>query len=211
MTAEEGPFDLVVVGAHTRHGLARLWHPSAAGALVHRDHRLPVVCVPAAFAGAKPEPIPAISTVLAATDFSPLANAAVIHAYSLVRQHGGVVELCHVHEHYLPNPPFAYPAAKPTLSDDQRRTLEERLRTLIPSAAADYGITTHVTVVDGGQAAKVIAQAAERLHVNAICLGTHGRSGVVGALVGSVARGVLELAHVPVMMVRTSQAAVGRA
>ena len=48
---------------------------------------------------------------------------------------------------------------------------------------------------------KGILQAAERLDVDAISMGTHGRSGLMKALLGSQAEAVLRAAKIPVMLV----------
>ena len=59
--------------------------------------------------------------------------------------------------------------------------------------------TTHVHV---GQAAEVIARMANELACDLIVMGTHGRSGIAGLVVGSVASRVLHLAACPVMLVK---------
>src|SRR6185369_7511154 len=99
--AEEGDFDLLVVGAEKRHGFARLWHPSTARRLVKGTPSVPVVCVPSpkrpAEAAAGPHEIPHLSTILVPTDLSDAGNAAIPYAYGLLGDRGGVVELCHIH------------------------------------------------------------------------------------------------------------------
>jgi nucleotide-binding universal stress UspA family protein len=50
-------------------------------------------------------------------------------------------------------------------------------------------------------AAQTIVDMARQLHCNLIVLGTHGRSGVVRALIGSVAEGVARHSNVPVLLV----------
>jgi nucleotide-binding universal stress UspA family protein len=71
----------------------------------------------------------------------------------------------------------------------------------VPKNAEELGITTHVSVVDGGHVGEAIVQAAERLHADAITLGSHGRAGVGRALVGSVAETVMRHARRPVLVV----------
>jgi nucleotide-binding universal stress UspA family protein len=90
------------------------------------------------------------------------------------------------------------------LSPDQRAALEGQLRKLVPSDAERFGITTHVSVIDGGEAAPAILQAAERLNVDAISMGSQGRSGVARALLGSVAEQVTRSARKPVLIVRAA-------
>ena len=82
-----------------------------------------------------------------------------------------------------------------------RARLETELRGLIPSDARERGITTHITVIDGGGAASAIGQAAERLVVDAVALGSHGKGGAVQALLGSVSRAVVENCRRPVLVI----------
>jgi nucleotide-binding universal stress UspA family protein len=204
MAVEQESFDLLVVGAHQRHGLARILQPPVAAHLLRQAMRMPIVCVPtkrppAAVAGMPP--VGRIATVLAPTDLSPLGNGAVAHAYALLRGGGGVVELLHVKEHGLPGAVYAYePPARLTEAD--RASIEGQLRALVPSDAAACGITTHVSIIDGGRTAESIVQAAERLHVDVISLGSHGRGGVGRAVLGSVSDEVVRRAHHPVLVVR---------
>jgi hypothetical protein len=51
--------------------------------------------------------------------------------------HGGVVELCHVHERSLPAPPYLYDRQEGKLSEAERACLESQLRALVPRRAAD--------------------------------------------------------------------------
>jgi len=194
--------DLLVVGAHQRHGVARFLTSSVAERLTRHARYIPVAVVPATSpSAARAARIPTLRTVLAVTDLSVLGNAAVPHAYALVRASGGVVELCHVHEHALPNPAYAYDA--PGITSLDRARMAKELRTLVPHEARALGIATHISVVDGGRAAEAIVQAAERLDVDAITLASHGRSGLAKTVLGSVAQEVVHRSHRPVYVVRS--------
>lgn len=204
LSLEEEPCDLVVVGSHHRHGLARVLRPPVAEHLLRLALRVPVMCVPTARPSAAVDGLPPagrISSVLAPTDLSSLGNASVAHAYALLRAGGGVVELLHVREGGLPSPAYAY-GVPARITDAERADLEGQLRALIPADAGASGIATHLTVVDGGRAAEAIVQAAERLHVDIISLGSHGRGGVGRALLGSVSDEVVRRARRPVLVVR---------
>ncbi|WP_269744534.1 universal stress protein [Stigmatella aurantiaca] len=50
--------------------------------------------------------------------------------------------------------------------------------------------------------AGLIAQAAERHGADLICMGTHGRTGLARAVMGSVAQAVMARSDRPVLMVR---------
>jgi nucleotide-binding universal stress UspA family protein len=203
--AGDARYDLLVVGADWRHGLARIAHPSVAGRLAARPDEVPLICVPPGRPEdtvAVPAPLPALRVILAATDLSAAGNRAVRYAYALLRAHGGVVELCHVHERGLPTPAYVYEEPRGRLTPERREALEAELRTLIPSEAKKLGIATHVTVVDGGEAAKAIVQAAERLDVDALTVGSRGAGGLARALIGSVADEVVRRSARPVLVVR---------
>jgi nucleotide-binding universal stress UspA family protein len=198
--------DLVVVGAESRHGWARLAHPPIAERMARHAREVPVLFVPAAAQApgtrALETEVPRIRTVLAPTDLSAAGNRAVRFAYSLVGEHGGVVELCHVHERPLPTPSFAYDPPAGRLEPQRRAEIEQALWTLVPPEAERLGITSHVTVVDGGAAGEAIVQAAERLDVDAIALGSHGRGAAARTLMGSVADVVVRRAGRPVLVVK---------
>jgi nucleotide-binding universal stress UspA family protein len=202
--ADEGDYELLIVGSERRHGFARFWHPSVSQRLVRQSAGAVVICVPPPLA---PDPDtfveepPQISTVLAPTDLSAIGNAAVPQAYALLAGHGGVVELCHVHERTLPNPPYAYERSRDRLSPEAVAELERQLRALVPSFAEKLGVTTHVSIIEGGAPAEAIVQASERLAVDAISLGSRGGGSAVRALLGSVAQKVVQNSHKPVLVV----------
>ena len=201
VAANEHDADLIVMGAESRHGWARLTHPPVSSRVATHAFGIPVVFVPAPPPDESRRGVPGIFTVLAPTDLSTSGNRAVPFAYSMVSARGGVVELCHVHERSLPNPPYAYDRPEDMLGSAERARVESALRALVPAEAARVGITTHVTVIDGGKAAEAITQAAERLVVDAIVLASHGRGGALRSLLGSVSHAVVRHARHPVLVV----------
>jgi nucleotide-binding universal stress UspA family protein len=200
--AREHEANLLVMGAESRRGLARVAHPAVSYRVAKHAAGVPVVFVPppSPRSPATPE-MPGIFTVLAPTDLSAAGNRAVPFAYALLAGHGGVVELCHVHERALASPPYAYDRTEGKLGAAERTRIEGELRTLIPREAERMGITTHVTVIDGGEAATSIRQAAERFAADSIVLGSHGRSGTYRSLLGSVSEDVVRHARRPVFIV----------
>jgi nucleotide-binding universal stress UspA family protein len=105
------------------------------------------------------------------------------------------VELLHVHALDLP--------AAPPLSAQERSAIEAELHALVPPDARALGIETKVSVVEGRTAAEAILQAAERLDVDLIAVGSHGRSGLKRALLGSVAEAVARHTSRPTVILRT--------
>ncbi|HVU52367.1 MAG TPA: universal stress protein [Polyangia bacterium] len=201
VAAEDHAADLLVVGVEHRHGLGAGLMRSIAERLALQSRYVPIACIPAEPA-VTAAGIPSLRSVLAVTDFSELGNAAIPHAYALLRGRAGVVELAYVHERALPSPAFAYEVPEWRLSDLERAALVKDLRGLVPREAASLGIMTHVSVIDGGRAAEAIVQASERLDVDALCLASHGRGGLARTVLGSVAAEVVHRARRPVLVVR---------
>jgi nucleotide-binding universal stress UspA family protein len=191
--------DLLILGTNQKGPLARFWAGATVQPAVRLAH-LPVLCVPATAAQqpAAP-PRPQLRNILAATDFSPLGDRAVAYAYELARN-GGAVTLCHVRERAVPPAAYNYVDDRDALTDGQRREIEGRLRALIPPDAT--GVATTVAVIDGGQADTAIIQESNRVGADAICVGSHGRAGLVRALMGSVAESVARRAQRPVLIIR---------
>jgi nucleotide-binding universal stress UspA family protein len=200
LAASQHEADLLIMGAESRHGWARIAHPAVANRVARNTADVPVLFVPAPAPHDMRSEVPKILTVLAPTDLSSAGNRALPFAYALLAAHGGVVELCHVHERSLPNPPYAYDRSEGKLTVEQRTHIEGALLALVPTDAERMGIATHITVIDGGKAAEAIVQAAERFVVDAIALGSHGMGGGTQSLLGSVSRAVLGRARRPVLV-----------
>jgi nucleotide-binding universal stress UspA family protein len=182
--------DLLIVGAESRHGLSRIKHPAVATRIAHLASGIPVVFVPHKEGSAPGKSVPAIMNVLAPTDLSREGNRAIAFAYGMVAAQGGVVDLCYVHER-----------TDGRLTPDERERIEGRLRALIPRDAEERGITTHITVVEGGGAAEAIVQAAERLVVDAIVMASHGEGGALRSILGSVSHAVVDRSRRPVSII----------
>ena len=182
--------DLLIVGTHQRHGVALLRAGSASRDLL-REASGAVLCVPLREPEADRRAIPALRTVLCPTDFSERANNAIPHAYALAKGEAGVVVLCHVLDRVAP--------ATTTIESID---LEDRLRGLIPPDAELFGIATHVLVVEGPSIPDAIAALADRLDVDAICMGSHGRTALGRTLLGSIAEKVVHDSRRPVLVVR---------
>jgi nucleotide-binding universal stress UspA family protein len=197
--------DLVVIGSHQYQGFERVWNVSISRRLLHNT-TMNVVVVPLATLKTKPVPMaPPVERVLVTTDFSVMANRAIPHAYSLLRG-GGTIHLVHVmHPHQLPNGEYLQGRM------DQRfktrhakhvRACHEKLTEMIPADAASAGILTEVEVVEHRDPAQGICQAAERFNAHAICLASHGHTGLASVVLGSVAMSLLGKSKRPLYLVR---------
>ncbi|HEY3237537.1 MAG TPA: universal stress protein [Polyangiaceae bacterium] len=85
-------------------------------------------------------------------------------------------------------------------SDYLRHYVERQLDAF--RAPPGMGFKRAVTHIRVGSAAEEIAQIASDLDADLVVVGTHGRRGVQRLLLGSVAEGVVRMAHCPVYVVR---------
>lgn len=201
--AEAERADLVVCGTTGRRGVSRMW--STSQAVLHVGH-VAVLAVPASLAAQPAEArIPTFKRVLVPVDFSATSGAAVPWAYGLVPPRSGEVILAHV----VPGPSLAteivslyVPITGNVEPSSLKAEIISKLRALVPEDAVREGYVTRIEVVESPEPARSIAELAERLGVDAICIGSHGRSGLSRALVGSVAEQVIRQSRRPVLVVR---------
>ncbi|RJS21949.1 universal stress protein [Corallococcus sp. H22C18031201] len=182
--AEREKVDLLVVGAHHRRAFGRLWSVS-----FHALRLAPmsVACVPTqATTGAMDAALPEFQEVLVSTDFSVTGNRAVAYACGLSKP-GGTVRLLHV--------------ADKAPSPEQEAALRQQLQALVPSTTESSGRRVVVEVLTGRDVAATVLQAAERFGVDAVVLGSRGRSGLKRAVLGSVTQQVMLHATRPVLVV----------
>ena len=189
--------DAIVMGVPARR---RSTPTGLTPASVLRSATLPVFCIPESLRPKERHRIPRVRSVLIAFDLSEASRACILPGYGLL-DGGGRAELCYVHERG-PVEALADLPPKLRLTEDERTGIAARLRAAAPPEASEHGIATHVSVVEGHFAAEAILQAAERLDVDVIAVGSHGRSGVARALMGSVAEAVARRSTRPVLIVR---------
>ena len=149
-----------------------------------------------------------IKRIVVATDFSDLAAEAIETAVAFAKESGAMVDLVHVAaEAAYPIPPpmdmIRMPVDLPSaVSEASARlaTEEDRVRA--------RGVVCEGNVLVGRADAEIVGHAA-KTHSDLIILGTHGRSGLPHAFLGSVAEKVVQHAHCPVLTVPAPHAAGG--
>ncbi len=143
---------------------------------------------------------PAFSQILVATDFSEPSRKALEVAADLARHYGSKMTILHVY----PVPGYVLPegfiAAGPDVlvevEDRTRKTLEEWKADTVKLGVADVNITTAI-----GNAAPEIVRIAKAGGYGLIVVGTHGRTGFTGFVLGSVASKVVTTSDCPVVTV----------
>lgn len=181
MAAESGA-DLIVIGTHQWHGISRLRHPSVSRRILHAAPTN-VACVPSHRVVSAATPcFSKAHRVLVATDLSTHGSSAIPYAFSAL-QSGGSAWLLLV-----------------TLASENQAAKLEQLRRLIPTEAIEQGFKVEVEVVADVDPAKAICDAAERLDVDLICIGSRGPCKGAAAL-GDTTLAVLTRSSRPVLIV----------
>lgn len=138
----------------------------------------------------------ASNVILVAVDFEEASRQALALAKELARGLGAEVALVHVHA----LPVYAYPGLDPVVFPAVIAQVTEAARRALDDLARSSGITR--AVIRGGDPASEILAAARELGASMIALGTHGRKGIVHALLGSIAERVVRQSPIPVLTVR---------
>jgi nucleotide-binding universal stress UspA family protein len=186
--------NLLVVGTHGRTGLKRATLGSIADRMV-RQATCPVLTVrPRSESAPRRE----IRRICYATDFSPTARAAWPWVVAIARAASAEVDLVHVTfepvvDHHMPTEAIGRMAQ---LLQEQGRIEVERFleRSALPRERI------HVHLSPGAPEEQIVHRAQERA-ADLIVMGTHGWSGVLRWMLGSVARSVIQMAPCPVLTI----------
>jgi nucleotide-binding universal stress UspA family protein len=142
-----------------------------------------------------------VRKILFPTDFSEPSEAAWAFALSFAKEFGAVVVLLHV----VPEPPRLAEAYEMGYTPERfiKAATEEanRLMADMQAKAADWKVTLLPRIRQGVEFREIIAAAREE-EADLIVMGTHGRTGLAHALIGSVAEKVVRKAPCPVLTVR---------
>ncbi|MBI4541269.1 MAG: universal stress protein [Gemmatimonadetes bacterium] len=188
---------VIVVGAGRRRWLGGLLGTTADRLL--RTSEVPVLVVRGAVA-------PRLERVLAPVDFSPVSRGAAQVAVRWAQALQGAVVFFHV-------PQLEWrPIAEAPPGDRRRMEVVEAEQTTLERARARLAALVRELEPDGvrvvrefgryGAApADAIAARIGEEDVDLVVMGTHGRSGLERAILGSVAESVIHRSHVPVLVV----------
>jgi nucleotide-binding universal stress UspA family protein len=180
--ADENGAELIVTGAHQRHGPPRLWHGSVAHDVLHgASTNVLIVPLHGEDESAAALRVPNVTAVLAATDFSPGGDRALAWAHA-VTPAGARLRLTHV-----------------IREENERSGATEQLRRRAEALGID---AESCEVVRSKDVAAAIGAAGERFGAQLVCVGASGDGGTAHPFFGSVARGLLTRSRVPVLAVR---------
>ena len=133
--------------------------------------------------------------ILFPTDFSPANQSALEYATALARDRKAKLVIAHVEE-----PPLAYGAGEAYVGPlaTEAVDLKGMLERVLPT---DPSVPYAHRLLLGDPASEIVRLADEE-GVEMIVLATHGRSGLVRFLMGSVAEAVVRRANCPVLSIK---------
>lgn len=149
----------------------------------------------------------ALTSVLHATDFSPSSEVALGYAALLARAFDARLDLLHAHRMELP----AYFTPEQNLELERQMALaEDSIMGLLRAQVQAHvppEVHTELLVADEFPTEAILAAAEER-GSGLVVLGSHGRTGISRALLGSVSENVLRETRVPLLITRPPTGAV---
>lgn len=137
-----------------------------------------------------------IRNILFATDYSSVSELAVPYLKALARRYGATVYLAHV---YPPEGTYEIPMTISPGTPHNRDAAEEGMNAFLQSN--DFSSISHSVCLRAGDVWLELSDIIAKNDIDLIVLGSHGRKGLKGLLLGSVAEEVIRRASCPVMTV----------
>jgi nucleotide-binding universal stress UspA family protein len=199
-SAHEIPADLIVMSTHGRTGLRRLFLGSTTERVV--QYSLSPVLVVRRDEGqviAEGQPL-AIASILVPIDFSRSSAEGVRYAIDFARAFGARLVLLHSFEasQFLTIDRSGHYSLPPT-REAMGAATEDQMREFVKAFNFD-GVNFETQIVMGKAAEAICDYAVERKS-DLIITSTHGRTGFMHVLIGSVAEHVVRYARTPVLVV----------
>lgn len=199
-TATEEGVDVIALATHGRSGLRRWVYGSVAEKVLHTTHTPLLLLRPTE---EQPPLPPGLTRIVVPLDGSPLAESVLPVAETLARRCGAPLVLLRVVESFPVS--FADPTGMAGINyqavlDGLQEAAESYLR---HAAATLQGKALPVQWLApmGTPAEKIVSDAHDHPG-SLVVMATHGHSGVVEVLVGSVTRRVVQQGNTPVLVVR---------
>jgi len=143
--------------------------------------------------------------ILVPVDGSLTSNLALQEAIKLAKQMGARLELVHVYEdavYLVDENYFNYEELQKTIHDYGEKMLATAEAAV---QAAGIPVETRLIPSNNERIANILVEEAKRWQAELIVIGTHGHSGFSRLLLGSVAEGVVRIAPIPVLLLRSDK------
>jgi nucleotide-binding universal stress UspA family protein len=147
-----------------------------------------------------------ISKILVPTDGSKTAQKAAKYAVDLAKQLGASIIVMSVIDKRSLISQTVPDSVKEThvmeLTEDYLKQMAEKHTNEITEQSKKQGISSQVVITTGHPVEDIVKQA-EKRKVDLIVMGSHGRSALAAAVLGSVAYGVIHKdTRIPILLVR---------
>lgn len=194
---KEKDVDLIVLGTHGRKGVKRMFQGSVAESIIRSAH-CPVLTLRAIAPEHRNQAHAGNTKILVPIDFSVYSYAALDFASSIAAAMDAGITILHVDDSTAP-PTKQLPDGSVQLNE-HRKKLWEQIKKFEPR---EKGVRFGHKILSN-PATKQITQYAQEHQYDYIVLGTHGRTGIGRALMGSVTEQVVRNAECPVITVKPS-------
>lgn len=147
-----------------------------------------------------------IKKILYPTDFSDLAKHALVYVRSFAEAYSAEVHVIHIvdesYQYWMAMGPNSLPIGP--APEELANTSKTELEKLVNGELAGMKFPVQTAVVVGRPYLEIVKYAKDKA-IDLIIIGTHGRSGIAQALLGSVAEKVVRKAPCPVLTVRSPE------
>jgi nucleotide-binding universal stress UspA family protein len=140
--------------------------------------------------------------ILVPTDFSVAAETALDQALALAAKLGGKVYVMHAYQ--LPVVGFPDGVLVPTAETASRIVTWAQGELAACVARRKESSVEIIPLLEQADPRDAVVSVSERISADLVIMGTHGRRGIVRALIGSVAEAVVRTSPVPVMTVHAA-------
>lgn len=193
--------DLIVIGTHGRTGFEKVLLGSTCEAIIRRSPAPVLAVKEREHEFVKDGGLIELNRMLVPCDFSGPSKEAAPIAAALAREFKAKVTLLHVIDVRAQYPQFLPGMGLPNLGP-----VHASAAAMLKDAAGQFeGLEVETRVVDGIPHREIVT-AVDAQNVDLVIMGTHGRTGIGHALLGSTAEKVVRVARCPVLTVRPEAA-----
>lgn len=136
-----------------------------------------------------------LTNILFATDLSSASDAALLFVLQIARHHGSKIYAVHVIEPEMYS--VVSPAERPRMVQDEEHNRKEGRRRLEEALKG----TLHEVVFERGEVWPTLSELIRNKEIDLLVIGTHGRTGIHEAALGSIAEAIFWQAPCPVLTV----------
>ena len=142
-----------------------------------------------------------IKNIIVPTDFSTLSYTAFMYAKDIASRWGAKIHVVYVLEK---QPPFLAMRSLDVDEDEVMTSMEDQAKKQLEEAVKQFGEVEFEieTILRKGVDYEELVQYSKEINSDLIVIATHGRTGFVHTLIGSVAEKVIRHAKCPVLVTK---------